>query len=101
MKKWIVVSLLLALPQFAAARVYMCVDHVTGATSFTDKACEDQSVSTREEVRVAPANLDSGANYAKKTGRKTWNSETDTRKSGIDYSVERRAANEDVRVADR
>jgi hypothetical protein len=87
--KIITVILLLLMPQWAAARVYMCVDHVTGATSFTDKACE--AASAREEVRVEPANLDSGEHHAAPSKRKTWRSEAETRKTGADYSADRRS----------
>jgi hypothetical protein len=89
MKNLMVISLLLLLPQVAAAKVYMCVDHVTGKTSFTDKACE--VAGTREEVRVDPANLDSGSRYARPSKPKTWRSEADTRKTGADYNADRRS----------
>jgi hypothetical protein len=76
----------LVLSQVASARVYMCVDHSTGKTSFTDMACDAQG--SREEVKVDAANLDSGQRYGKAPSRqKTWNSERDTRKSGLDYQV--------------
>jgi hypothetical protein len=67
----------------------MCVDQNTGATSFTDKACE--TVSTREEVRVGPVNLHSGARHAGRSKKKTWRSQTDTRKSGADFNEQRRS----------
>ncbi|MEZ5502911.1 MAG: DUF4124 domain-containing protein [Halioglobus sp.] len=89
MKQLTLLALLLLLPQLAAARVYMCVDHETGRTSFTDKACA--TASAREEVRVDAANLDSGKNYAKPHKPKTWRSQADTRKTGIDYTAERRS----------
>jgi hypothetical protein len=89
MKPLILAALLLLLPQFAAARVYMCVDQVTGKTSFTDKACETASV--REEVRVDTANLDSGQRYGAAPKPKTWRSQADIRKSGLDYNAERRS----------
>lgn len=91
MIKILVIALLL-LPQLAMARVYMCVDHVTGETSFTDKACETPSA--REEVRVDPANLDSGDRYAARAKPKFWRSEAETRKTGMDYNAERRTAYE-------
>ncbi len=81
-------GLLLLVPQMAAARVYMCVDKETGEASFTDHACETASL--REEVKVSPANLDSGRKYARNSKRKTWRSQEDLRKSGIDYNNERR-----------
>ena len=89
MIKHIVIAALLVVPQLASARVYMCVDHATGKTSFTDKACETASM--REEVRVDPANLDSGKRYQKAPKPKTWRSEAETRKTGADYTADRRA----------
>ncbi|MEZ5572670.1 MAG: DUF4124 domain-containing protein [Halioglobus sp.] len=97
MKQLVVMALLLMLPQFAAARVYMCVDQTTGQTSFTDKACEQASV--REEVRVDPANLDSGRKYTKPTKAKTWRSQADVRKTGLDYNAERRSLYESKATA--
>lgn len=88
MNRLVVIAALLLVPQLAAARVYMCVDHATGETSFTDKACETASM--REEVRVDPANLDSGKAYAATAKPKTWRSEADTRKTGADYNADRR-----------
>jgi hypothetical protein len=97
MKNLILVTLLLMVPQFAAARVYMCVDQATGQTSFTDKACDNASV--REEVKVLPSNLDSGKRYVAPTQRKTWRSQTDTRKTGADYNAERRSVYESKATA--
>jgi Domain of unknown function (DUF4124) len=97
MNRLLVIALLLLLPQLAAARVYMCVDHATGETSFTDKACK--TASAREEVRVAPANLDSGKAYAAAAKPKTWRSEADTRKTGADYSADRRSVFESKTTA--
>lgn len=97
MKNYIVIAMLLMVPQLAAARVYMCVDHDTGETSFTDKACE--TASAREEVRVKPSNLDSGSSYAAKAKPKTWRSEADTRKTGLDYNADRRSAYESKTTA--
>lgn len=91
MKQLMVIALLL-LPELAAARVYMCVDPITGQTLFTDKACASDS--SREEVRVDPANLDSGRRYAQPARQKTWRSEADTRKTGLDYNADRRSAYE-------
>ena len=84
----ILLMLLLLVPQLATARVYMCVNPETGQTSFTDKACEKKG--TGEEVRVDPTNLDSGSRSKKGGPAKTWNSERDTRKTGNDYSAQRR-----------
>jgi len=92
MNRLSVIALLLLVPQFAAARVYMCVDQDTGATSFTDKACE--TASTREEVRIDPVNLGSGARYTHRPRNKTWRSQTDTRKSGADFNAQHRSLNE-------
>ena len=89
MKKLVFTTLLLLVSQLAAARVYMCVDHATGQTSFTDQACDTASV--REEVRVPTANLDSGQHYAAPAKRKTWRSQADIRKTGTDYNAERRS----------
>ena len=90
MKIMTLAALLLVLPQLSSARVYMCVDQVTGETSFTDKACTTAG-DAREEVRVDRTNLDSGKRYGAETREKTWRSEEDTRKSGRDYNASRRA----------
>ncbi|MCB1687185.1 MAG: DUF4124 domain-containing protein [Halioglobus sp.] len=97
MKRTIVIALLFLAPQLASARVYMCVDHATGATSFTDKACE--TVSSREEVRVDPANLDSGKRYKEAPKNKIWRSQEDKRKTGMDYNAERRSIYENKATA--
>ena len=88
MKRLIVIAALLLVPQFAMARVYMCVDQVSGQATFTDKACE--TTSSREEVRVEASNLDSGKRYTAPPKAKTWRSQADTRKTGADYNAERR-----------
>ena len=75
----------------------MCVDQDTGATSFTDKACE--TVSVREEVRVDPVNLNSGARDAGRSKRKTWRSQTDSRKDGGEYNARRRTLYENKPTA--
>jgi hypothetical protein len=97
MNKLTFIALLLLMPQFAAARVYMCVDHATGQTSFTDKACNTASV--REEVRVPPSNLNSGQRNVAPATRKTWRSQEDTRKTGTDYNAERRSLYESKATA--
>ena len=97
MKKWTLMALLLLVPQLAVARVYMCVDHATGQTSFTDKACDTASV--REEVRVPSPNLNSGQHTNAPAARKTWRSQTDTRKTGTDYNAERRSLYESKATA--
>ncbi len=85
----VLVLLLLLLPQLAAARVYMCVDQATGRTSFSDKGCE--ATASTAEVRVPPANVDSGRRTAESEAPKTWRSDVDTRKTGRDYNAERRS----------
>ena len=80
--------LLLLLPlccsQAAAAGVFMCKDPATGRTIFTDRGCD--SFASREEVRVDPTNLDSGANTAEKAEPKAWKTDRDTRKTGRDIN---------------
>lgn len=88
MKKLMVIGMLFLVPQLANARVYMCVDSTTGKTSFTDKACEITSVG--EEVRVDATNLDSGSRSRRGSAAKTWRSDEETRKTGLDYNNERR-----------
>lgn len=82
--------LVLLLPQLATARVYMCVDEVTGKTSFTDRGCT--AAAARQEVKIPPANANSGRRYAdeKPTPEKTWVSDRDARKTGRDYTAEKR-----------
>jgi hypothetical protein len=88
MKVITLLALGLLVPQLAVARVYMCVDDVTGEASFTDKACASDG--SREEVKVDATNLNSGANYGSSKGKdKSWTSEHDNRKSGVDLSAER------------
>ncbi len=87
MKIWMVIGIVLMLPQLASARVYICVDAARGKTSVTDKACATNNV--REEVRVDATNLDSGAKYGSAKPQKVWRSEEDTRKTGADYAAER------------
>lgn len=89
MQKWIIMALLMSVSQVTAAQVYMCVDEATGNTYFTDAGCTTEG--KREEVRVGAANLESGKNYTKSGKRKTWNSQRDERKSGLDYNAERRS----------
>ena len=89
MRKLIVIGMLLLVPQLSTARVYMCVDASTGKTSFTDKACEASGVG--EEVRVDATNLDSGSRSRLGSAKKTWRSDQETRKSGLDYNNERRS----------
>lgn len=88
MNRLLVIALLLLAPQLAVARVYMCVDQATGEATFTDKACD--TASSREEVRVENTKLVSSKSYTPPAKRKTWRSQADTRKSGIEYNAERR-----------
>jgi len=80
--------LLFLIPQLAMARVYMCVDEASGQTTFTDKGCHTSA--KQAEVRVPASNVDSGANTAEEPEQQTWVSDRDTRKTGRDYSAERR-----------
>lgn len=89
MQKWIIMALLMSVSQVTAARVYMCVDPDTGKAYFTDAGCATQE--NREEVRVDAANLESGKRYTASGKRKTWNSEREERKSGLDFNAERRS----------
>jgi len=84
----ILLLLLLLIPQLALAKVYMCVDPATGKASFTDKACA--TAASREEVRVDATNLDSGSRSGRAGSAKTWTSDRDTRKTGLDYNTKRR-----------
>ena len=82
--------LLLLVPQLASAKVYMCVDEITGQKSFTDKGC--QTAASREEVKVPPANVNSGSREAVSTSTResAWASDRDTRKTGRDYNADKR-----------
>ena len=88
----VLLLVLLLLPQLAAARVFMCVDPATGAKSFSDRGCP--TVKLQEEVRVQATNVDSGRRTARAAPRKTWTSDRDTRKTGLDFSAEQRRLNE-------
>lgn len=85
----LVVALPLFLSQGATAGVFMCKDPATGRTIFTDKGCD--SYATREEVRVDPTNVDSGARTATKAEPKTWKSDHDSRQTGRDINQEYKA----------
>lgn len=80
--------LLLLAPQLASARMYMCVDEATGATSFTDRACE--TTQSREEIRVNRINPGKDSRTPRKSG-KAWRSQADVRKTGTDFNEQRRA----------
>jgi hypothetical protein len=82
----------LLVPQLAMARVYMCVDEATGKTSFSDKGCS--ATTAQAEVKVPATNLNSGGRAGTATAQRTWVSDRDTRKSGRDYSAERRDISE-------
>lgn len=86
----VLLFLMLLVPQLAAAKVYMCVDEQTGKTSFTDKGC--QTTASREEVKIPPANVDSGSRVETRDSskEKAWVSDRDNRKTGRDYTAERR-----------
>ena len=86
----VLLFLMLLAPQLAAAKVYMCVDEQTGKTSFTDRGC--QTTASREEVKVPPANANSGSRSDNRESNKekAWESDRDNRKTGRDYTAERR-----------
>ena len=81
--------LVLLVPQFAAAGVYMCVDPQTGKKTFTDKGCEESVA--KEQVRVGATNTASGA-YSARGGSsgKAWNSQRDESRTGREYRQEER-----------
>ena len=88
MSRVLVLLLMVSVSQMAAAGMYMCVDEATGATTFTDKACE--TAGSREEIRVNPINP--GSEYkARRVRPKTWRSQLEARKTGTDYNAERRS----------
>ena len=84
----ILVLVLLLVPQLVLARVYMCLDPATGKTSFSDTGCK--SLATHEEVKVQVTNVTSGSRTAADPPPKTWTSDLDTRKTGLDYSAQQR-----------
>lgn len=86
----VLLLLLLMVPQLASAKVYMCVDEITGKKTFTDKGC--QTTASREEVKVPATNANSGSREAGSTSTRqsAWLSHRDTRKTGRDYSAEKR-----------
>lgn len=88
MGRVIILVLALLVPQMAAARMYMCVDEATGATSFTDKACESATV--REEITVNPINPGSKSLKQRRGKHKAWRSQVDARKTGTEYNIQRR-----------
>ena len=93
----VLLLVLLLVPQLATARVYMCVDPDTGKKSFTDRGCDH--VAVREEVRVEPANLDSGSHTAVERREQTWVTDRDTRKTGRDYAGEHKRLYENKATA--
>ena len=96
MNKVLVFALLVSVAPVATARMYMCVDKATGATSFTDRACETEEL--REEIRVNPINPGS-ASTPPRVGQKTWRSQADNRKTGSDYKAQRRSLYENKATA--
>lgn len=88
MKLKLLGAVLVALPQLATAGVFMCVDPVSGKTSFTDKACA--TTDAREEIRIDATNVSSGNKSRGAPREKTWRSEAETRKSGRDHNASRR-----------
>ena len=95
----ILAAALLLAPQFAAAKLSMCVDPHTGGTSFTDKACEAEAL--RKEVLVDPANLDSGHRSAAQARQKSGKRDVDTRKTGLDVNAGRRGMHQTGGTASR
>ena len=87
-RAFILVAVLL-LPQGAVARMYMCVDEVSGATSFTDKACE--TAGSREEIRINPITPNSASPQRSSDKNRAGRSQLDARKTGTDFNAERRA----------
>jgi hypothetical protein len=83
--KALLLLLLLLLPHSAVAKVYMCMDPVTGKTTFTDKGCAVNVA--HEEVRVQATNVDSGSRTAAPAPRGAWVSDRDTRKTGREYNA--------------
>ncbi|MDH4041557.1 MAG: DUF4124 domain-containing protein [Gammaproteobacteria bacterium] len=82
----ILLLLVLLLPQLAAARVFICVDPVTGKKSFSDKGCV--ATQSQEEMKVGATNVTSGSRTAQAAPAGTWTSDRDTRKTGRDYNAE-------------
>ncbi len=81
--------LVLLVPQFAAAGVFMCVDPQTGKKTFTDKGCEETVVT--EQLRVGPTNTASGAKTSRGgSAGKAWNSQRDETRTGREYREEER-----------
>ncbi len=90
MKQLMVMLIMVILPLAVRADMYMCVDPETGATSFTDKACEEAA--SQEEIKVNAINP-GGARQASqpRTRNKAWRSQVDARKTGTDFNSQRRA----------
>jgi len=89
MGRVLILVLALLVPQVAAARMYMCIDEATGATSFTDKACETEGA--QKEIKVEDVNSLSGSNPYRGKKVKAWRSQTDVRKTGSDINAQRRS----------
>jgi hypothetical protein len=70
----IVLFILLCLPGFASAGVYMCVDPATGKKTFTDKACATKK--SGDKLDVKPHNFgDSGHRAPGSSTSKAWTSQ--------------------------
>ena len=81
---------MLLLPLVGRADLLMCVDPQTGATSFTDKAC--QVTASQQEIKVNTVNPGGSQQASRHPERnKAWRSQLDVRKTGTDFNSERRA----------
>lgn len=80
----VLLLLLLILPQFTLAGVYLCVDPQTGQKTFTDRACGEKAVG--QKLRVDRAQSGSLKHSAANRGQnKSWNSQRDERLDGREY----------------
>ena len=83
---------LLFLPQFALAEIYVCVDPVTGKKSFTDIACGVHG--TGDEIKVKQGNFGaSGSGQKGSGGQKAWRSQDG---SDISSSEKYKGARRDI-----
>lgn len=87
----IVLLILLCLPGFASAGVYMCVDPTTGEKTFTDKACATKT--SGDKLNVKPHNFgDSGHRAAGSSTSKAWTSQRDDKGADrAEYTGHRRS----------
>ena len=95
----IVLLVLLCLPGFSAAGVYMCVDPQTGKKTFTDKACKASK--SGDKVDVKPHNFgDSGHRTPASPTSKAWSSQREeqdadrTESTGHRRNIEKARATE-------